>query len=99
MRSRRKPPPNAIGCGLTVCTPLSDMSPQHVAHTECAPIQPDSEHDMGRKALQPGLRGVGCSWCGNAEAERRLHDEEREHDVAGALEQRRQHGWSRKPGA
>src|SRR5687768_12492494 len=52
---------------------------------------------MCHEALQPGLRWLGRSRGSNAEAERRLHDEEREHYGGNAVEQRRQQSWSRKP--
>lgn len=77
--------------------PLSGMIPQEVAHPKCTYIQSDSEDGMGHKALQPSLRWSGRSRGSNAEAERRLHDEEREHDGAKAVEQRRQQSWSGKP--
>ena len=56
-----------------------EMRLQHVAHTECRCIQPDSEYGMCPKTLESCLRGVGCFGCSKAEAERRLHDEQREH--------------------
>src|SRR2546422_812148 len=55
---------------------------QYVAHTQCTYIQPDSEYSMRHKALQPGPRWIGCPRRSNTEADRRLHDEEREHHGA-----------------
>src|SRR5438128_2458190 len=75
-----------ITCTVHRRNTLLEMRRQHVARTECRCIQPDSEYGMCPKTLESCLRGVGCFGCSKAEAERRLHDEQREHYGANAVE-------------
>ena len=74
--------------------PLLGAHSQHVAHAKGTRIQTDSEDGMRHETFQPGLgriRGSGRSY---AEAERRLHDEERKRYGGNAVNQRGQQGWS-----